>query len=243
MNSRRAIRYHAKTAVFAAAMLTTEFSLRADPIFPATNPACAAFSGVCSGGGGGAVGQASGSASADFFFNSSGVLSGSDIPAGASIPYSFSFSADAINSAGTNITNAVFLPLFSDNFPPPPPPVIGSAGFGFSFVAKNYQQISTIDFLGNCAPLPPSPTNTHWCVTEHGSGTLNFPQGLPVGTPVLFGGVVEIDTTNISLTPRIDLFSATVNFNPVPEPRYPALGLLVVGSFMGVWRATRKRQS
>jgi len=154
---------------------------------------------------------------AQFVFGTSGNLSGSAIPAGALIPFSFSFTADSTNPAGTSITGAEFF------FP--------------SLLVQN--ESSTILFNGYCTPA----TNTHWCLEEEGSGMLSFPAGYPSGAPLSLVAEIEIDAPIELGAPAIGLLSAKLDLNPVPEPRYPILSLLVVAISLAAWSKGRKRSS
>ena len=144
-------------------------------------------------------GSSSSSDEAQFSFQILGALD-SGIPTGILIPYTFSFNADSRNESGTNI--------------------IGS----YLFADGDQTSTSTITFDGNCAPFPNALTNTHWCRSVQGSGTVDFPQVNPSGFLQL-GATIEIDTVNIGGNPII-VVEGEISFNPVPEPRYPALVLL-----------------
>jgi hypothetical protein len=217
------------TAILAIVFFVSPGSLHADTILPASNFSCNFCTGsaaqlpAVNGIEGVELTFIGGSSGADVIFSLDviGTL-GSDLPAGTSIPYTFSFNADSQNPGGTNI-------VFSNFFAQPPPLQEPN-----EYEGNPSNQISAITRDGNCAPTPSAPTNTHWCRSVQGSGTLVFPAGVPSGALLELGASIEIDTQNLFGGPFIDL-NGTIDFNPVPEPRHPLLILLGLGLFLAVW--------
>lgn len=156
-----------------------------------------------------------------FYFEITGPLGGLSLPAGASIPYSFSLLAESLNPGGTEIVGSSFFPELNL------PPVGGIEG-------NPVGQQSTTTFDGNCAPGPPGPTTTHWCRALQGSGTLVFASGVPSGALIELGAEIDIKTQNATGSPDVSL-NGTIDFNPVPEPRHIPLILLatVLALFAG----------
>lgn len=226
MNFWRFVKHHVGTAALASAFLAGVSSADADTILPATNFGCTPVN-SCSGSATqlpsangiqgvefNVVGSSTGSDSVEFVFSTSGLLSGSDIPSGAVIPYSFSFVADSTSPSGTMIDNAAFQP--DSNF----------------FFINNEQ--STIVSDGFCSPSG----NVHWCRTVQGTGTMTFTSGVPSGASFELSADFLIDAQAGLGTPAIGL-RGQIDFNPIPEPRNLSIVLLLAAAVVAGLRAVR----
>lgn len=159
-----------------------------------------------------------------------GDLAGDNLAAGTMIPYSFSISALSINPGGTEIVNDVILPIAQSvtefSFP----------GIMSAELAFGVPQTTAITHDGNCAPFPSEPGNTCWGRSVTGTGTFELSSEIvPSGTLIAFPLFVEIDTSNLLGTPNISI-SGTIDFNPVPEPRYTSLAILSCILALLLWR-------
>ena len=227
MNFLEFVRHRMVTAILAGTVLASiSSSARADAILPATNFACTPV-GSCSGsatqlpsvnGVQGVELNVTGSSLsgdfAQFVFSTTGLLSGSDIPAGTTIPYSFSFTADSTSASGTTIEDAEFRPD--------------------SDVFFSTDQQSTVVSNGFCSPSG----NVHWCLTIEGSGLMTFASDIPTGTLLELSGDFEIDAEATIGTPVIDLRSQ-IDFNPIPEPRNASMVLLIAAALAAGVRELR----
>lgn len=214
----------ATSALLVIGWLSGMVSLRADSVLPTSTFSCTGFS--CSGsttqlpsanGVQGVeidfTGSSSGSSNATFQYDIAGVLSGDSLPAGAQISFTYSFTAESDNLAGTQIV--------SDSFVVP------------SFAAFEVaSQSETIDGDGSCVPDPPGFPS--WCRIVEGSGVLELPSGLSSGSPLDLGAQITINTINGRGEPAI-MLNGTVDFTAVPEPRgywtMLATALLSIGWF------------
>jgi hypothetical protein len=226
MNFCRFVKHHAGTPALACAILAGVSSVHADTILPATNFACTPVN-SCSGSATqlplvngiqgvefNVAGSSSGSDSAEFVFSTTGLLSGSDIPSGAVIPYSFSFLADSTSPSGTMVDNAAFHP--DSNM----------------FFINNEQ--STIVSDGFCSPSG----NVHWCRTVQGTGTMTFTSGVLSGSSLELSADFLINAHSNLGTPTIGL-RGQIDFNPIPEPRNTSLVLLLAAAVVAGLRAVR----
>ena len=226
MNFWRFVKDSVGTAALASAFLAGVSSARADTILPATNFTCTPVT-SCSGSATqlpsadgiqgvefNFAGSSSGSNSAEFVFSTTGLLSGSDLPSGTVIPYSFSFLADSTSPSGTMIDNAAFHP--DSNF----------------FFINDEQ--STIVSNGSCSPSG----NVHWCRTVHGTGTMTFTSGVPNGATLELSADFLMDAHSGLGTPTIGL-RGQIDFNPIPEPRNPSIVLLLAAAVVAGLRAVR----
>jgi hypothetical protein len=224
------IRHLDAWAILVIALLATGLPLHADSIFPVSNFSCTSVD-SCSGtatqlplvGGIEGVefnvsGFSSDTTFAEFVFSVSGLLSGSSLAVGSAIPYSFILNADSTDPSGTMLDIASL--------------ILQSSPGTFN------SQVFAITFDGNCAPFPPSPGTTHWCRTVQGSGLLSFPQGLNGGDLLVLGGKVDVAGHSNSGQPGLN-FTATLDFNPVPEPRYAFAALLVLAGLLAIGSAVR----